>query len=251
MSLNNVIAFALLLKKITRKGSLGKKNFQQRMRKNNTSNANGTSKTEAVKKQDVSVSSCSSSETEEEDEVEQVYSNHHHQDFNKINKKSSLIVDTAPSIKSLQASQIKVALRTSVIVDEANMQLENEVAQVVVATPTPDFQKSSISLSSTKTTTAVQNVIIRDFAYPTDSPLHFGRNMLASLNNQSAVSLSSPDFNGRDARALFDFSPETEYEIALKAGQCVWVQYRQCPGWLIADVQDETGLIPESYVEFI
>ncbi|KAI8639513.1 hypothetical protein BD408DRAFT_349785, partial [Parasitella parasitica] len=65
------------------------------------------------------------------------------------------------------------------------------------------------------------------------------------------VSLSSPDFNGRDARALFDFSPETEYEIGLKAGQSIWVQYRQCPGWLIADVQDETGLIPESYVEFV
>ncbi|KAL9543126.1 hypothetical protein MBANPS3_008273 [Mucor bainieri] len=240
MSLNN----------ITRKGSLGKKNFQQRMRKNNTSNANGTSKAEAMKKQDISVSSCSSSETEEEDEVEQVYSNHHHQDFNKINKKSSLIVDTAPSIKSLQASQIKVALRTSVIVDGDDKQLENEVVQVVVATPTLDLQ-SSISLSSTKTTTAVQNVIVRDFAYPADSPLHFGRNTLVSLNNQSIVSLSSPDFNGRDARALFDFSPETEYEIALKAGQCVWVQYRQCPGWLIADVQDETGLIPESYVEFI
>lgn len=251
MSLNNVIAFALLLKKITRKGSLGKKNFQQRMRKNNTSNANGTSKTEAMKKQDVSVSSCSSSETEEEDEIEQVYSNHHHQDFNKVNKKSSLIVDTAPSIKSLQASQIKVALRTSVIVDGDDKQLESEVAQVVVATPTLDLKKSSISLSSAKTTTAAQNVIIRDFAYPTDSPLHFGRNTLVSLNNQSTVSLSSPDFNGRDARALFDFSPETEYEIALKAGQCVWVQYRQCPGWLIADVQDETGLIPESYVEFI
>ncbi|KAL9542321.1 hypothetical protein PS6_009852 [Mucor atramentarius] len=219
------------------------------MRKNNTTN--GTAKTEAMKKQGISVSSCSSSETEEEDEITQVYSHHHHQDFNTINKKSSLVVDTAPSIKSLQASQIKAALRTSVLVDEDDKQLENEVIQVVVATPTLSLQKSSVSLSSTKTTTATQNVIIRDFAYPTDSPLHFGKNALTSLNNQSLVSLSSPDFNGRDARALFDFSPETEYEIALKAGQCVWVQYRQCPGWLIADVQDETGLIPESYVEFI
>ncbi|KAI8881977.1 hypothetical protein K501DRAFT_187835 [Backusella circina FSU 941] len=70
-------------------------------------------------------------------------------------------------------------------------------------------------------------------------------------NNTSAISLSHPDFNGRDARALFDFTPETEYEIGLKAGQSIWVQYRQCPGWLIADVQDETGLVPESYVEFI
>ncbi|ORE08947.1 hypothetical protein BCV72DRAFT_202660, partial [Rhizopus microsporus var. microsporus] len=65
------------------------------------------------------------------------------------------------------------------------------------------------------------------------------------------ISLSSPDFTGRDARALFDFIPETEYEIELKAGQIIWVQYRQCPGWLIADVHDQTGLVPESYVELI
>lgn len=117
------------------------------MRKNNTSNANGTSKTEAMKKQDVSVSSCSSSETEEEDEIEQVYSNHHHQDFNKINKKSSLIVDTAPSIKSLQASQIKAALRTSVIVDGDDKQLENQVVQVVVAAPTLDLKVHCIDNS--------------------------------------------------------------------------------------------------------
>ena len=49
------------------------------------------------------------------------------------------------------------------------------------------------------------------------------------------MSLSSPDFNGRDARVLFDFSPETEYEIELKAGQIIWVQYRQCPVSLFAE----------------
>ena len=69
-------------------------------------------------------------------------------------------------------------------------------------------------------------MIIRDFAYPKDSPLHFGNPL---PNNQSTISLSSPDFTGRDARALFDFIPETEYEIELKAGQIIWVQYRQCP----------------------
>ncbi|KAI9264441.1 hypothetical protein BY458DRAFT_458239 [Sporodiniella umbellata] len=91
-------------------------------------------------------------------------------------------------------------------------------------------------------------VNIRDFAYAKDSPLHFG-NPLPDI--QSTLSLSSPDFNGRDARALFDFVPEAEYEVGLKAGQTIWVQYRECPGWLIADVQDQTGLVPESYVELI
>ncbi|KAI9313250.1 hypothetical protein BX666DRAFT_2020740 [Dichotomocladium elegans] len=65
------------------------------------------------------------------------------------------------------------------------------------------------------------------------------------------VSLSSSEFTGRQARALYDFVPETEYEIGMNEGDVVWVQYRQCPGWLIADVHYETGLIPESYVEFI
>lgn len=72
----------------------------------------------------------------------------------------------------------------------------------------------------------IGSVIIRDFAYPKDSPLHFGNPL---PNNQSMISLSSPDFNGRDARALFDFIPETEYEIGFKAGQLIWVQYRECP----------------------
>ena len=73
-------------------------------------------------------------------------------------------------------------------------------------------------------------VLVRDFAYPVDSPLHYGQPATPSLeNNHSTISLSSPDFTGRDARALFDFKPETEYEIALKAGQSIWVQYRQCP----------------------
>lgn len=72
--------------------------------------------------------------------------------------------------------------------------------------------------------------MVRDFAYPIDSPLHFGKSLSSKLKAQkSTISLSSPDFNGRDARALFDFSPETEYEIGLTAGQSIWVQYRQCP----------------------
>lgn len=90
--------------------------------------------------------------------------------------------------------------------------------------------------------------MIRDFAYPESSPLHYGQPV---ERRTSIVSLSSSEFNGCQARALYDFVPETEYEIGMKAGDIVWVQYRQCPGWLIADVEDDTGLIPESYVEFI
>ncbi|KAI9299460.1 hypothetical protein BJ944DRAFT_172352, partial [Cunninghamella echinulata] len=65
------------------------------------------------------------------------------------------------------------------------------------------------------------------------------------------ISLSSTRFNGRQARALYDFIPETDYEMTMNAGQSVWIQYRQCDGWLMAEIGDETGLVPESYIEFI
>lgn len=129
------------------------------------------------------------------------------------------------------------------------------------APPSPPLQQSdeqpavqeepSSSTKSTRTSHCTEEplqVLIRDFAYPESSPLHYGQPV---ERRTSIVSLSSSEFNGCQARALYDFVPETEYEIGMKAGDIVWVQYRQCPGWLIADVEDDTGLIPESYVEFI
>ncbi|CAO3701004.1 unnamed protein product [Rhizopus stolonifer] len=86
--------------------------------------------------------------------------------------------------------------------------------------------KEDLNIVNTIERASVGSVNIRDFAYPKDSPLHFGNSL---PKNQSTLSLSSPDFNGRDARVLFDFIPETEYEIELKAGQLIWVQYRECP----------------------
>ncbi|KAG2202885.1 uncharacterized protein EV154DRAFT_523109 [Mucor mucedo] len=199
MSLNTVIAFALLLKKITRKGSMGKKHFRNKFNKKD--------------------SSCSSSEDEEDDNniiVVEYDNNDDYHLMNKDNKTNSSII-SPPSIKSIQKH---VSLKP----------LEITAASIIVLP-----QEESV-------------VVIRDFAYPIDHPYHHGK---AIKHQSSSMSLSSPDFNGRDARALFDFTPETEYELPLKQGQTLWVQYRQCPGWLVADVQDETGLIPETYVEFI
>ncbi|KAI8390157.1 hypothetical protein BD560DRAFT_380086 [Blakeslea trispora] len=256
MSLNTVVAFALLLKKITRKGSLGKKNFQQRMKKSKRQTQNGhvpvpSAVVESKDDHTTSTSSCSDSEFEEEDEY----------NFNMHDKKSSVIISPA-SVKSLQHSQIKATLRSSLLlVDDDNASInksssiiENDIQMRQKSYEGPQLEQkfASLSIYPSSTQLAMPSVFVRDFAYSTDSPLHYGQPAtLLSEKNHSAISLSSPDFNGRNARALFDFKPETEFEIALKAGQSVWVQYRQCPGWLIADVQDETGLIPESYVEFV
>ncbi|KAI7879014.1 hypothetical protein K492DRAFT_238197 [Lichtheimia hyalospora FSU 10163] len=96
------------------------------------------------------------------------------------------------------------------------------------------------------------DVYVRDFAYPEGTSLHYGIvDQKQQQRRDSLVSLSSPDFTGCQARALYDFVPETEYEIGMNEGDIVWVQYRQCPGWLVADVQNETGLVPESYVDLL
>ncbi|ODQ80118.1 hypothetical protein BABINDRAFT_16674, partial [Babjeviella inositovora NRRL Y-12698] len=55
------------------------------------------------------------------------------------------------------------------------------------------------------------------------------------------------------AVALYDFEPENANEIALTAGQIIYVSYRHGQGWLVAEdpATGENGLIPEEYVQFI
>ncbi|KAG2229993.1 hypothetical protein INT48_007811 [Thamnidium elegans] len=155
-----------------------------------------------------------------------------------LDKKSNSSI-ISPSIKSIQKhvslQPLEIINRTSSII----LLPEEHVNTVVETVPI---------ISSSDNDDQKYLVTVRDFAYPIDHPHHFGKTLKPK---HSTISLSSPDFNGRDARALFDFTPETEYELPLKQGQLLWVQYRQCPGWLVADVQDETGLIPETYIEFI
>lgn len=97
------------------------------------------------------------------------------------------------------------------------------------ASETPDLLNKT---NEERDETEAAKVTVRDFAYPSSSPLHHGRaeeSRSSRSNRSSQVSLSSSEFTGRHGRALYDFSPETEYEIGMKAGQLVWVQYRQCP----------------------
>jgi hypothetical protein len=81
-------------------------------------------------------------------------------------------------------------------------------------------------------TKGIQHVIvIRDYAYPASHPMHRGIPMspiMQSTRPVSEVSLSSSEFTGRQAKALYDFEPETESECAMRAGDIIWVQYRQC-----------------------
>ncbi|KAI9356092.1 hypothetical protein BD770DRAFT_444343 [Pilaira anomala] len=231
MSLNTVIAFALLLKKITRKGSMKKKQFNTKPKKRQDTFCSSSGS---------SSSSSSSEEDEEEQEVVLMYNNPI------LDKKSNSSI-ISPSIKSIQKhvslQPLEIINRTSsiILLPEENTNAITETVPILTTTTTT-------ATTSSDNDDQKYTVIVRDFAYPIDHPHHFGKTLKPK---HSTISLSSPDFNGRDARALFDFTPETEYELPLKQGQLLWVQYRQCPGWLVADVQDETGLIPETYIEFI
>jgi hypothetical protein len=84
----------------------------------------------------------------------------------------------------------------------------------------------------TANTKGIQHVIvIRDYAYPASHPMHRGIPMspiLQTARPVSEVSLSSSEFTGRQAKALYDFEPESESECAMRAGDIIWVQYRQC-----------------------
>ncbi|CEG64112.1 hypothetical protein RMATCC62417_01147 [Rhizopus microsporus] len=208
MSLNTVITLALLLKKTATKKSF-------RTKKSNcpdTQSSSSCSLPSSPISNHHTTSNSNSSSDDDDDEEEEME--------RRLDKTSTI-----------QPSTLKTTLEG--MMSTTTIKEDSEVV---------------VNVTDKEVSAGSATVIIRDFAYPKDSPLHFGNPL---PNNQSTISLSSPDFTGRDARALFDFIPETEYEIELKAGQIIWVQYRQCPGWLIADVHDQTGLVPESYVELI
>ncbi|KAI8984145.1 hypothetical protein BDF20DRAFT_954139 [Mycotypha africana] len=275
MKSSSVIAFTSLFQKITRKASIGKR--KRNNRKTMSTTVNSASNTTSHLKdaviashhvpmnKEISSSSCSSSEIEELEELDD-FENDLCKDFERQS-----IIHTPPSNKSTNASQIQVVSSTATegtnVVDGSNTDLTlncvlkgNEVMLTAMHHDTQVDNNENAVIG--EKADERERVKVRDFAYPVDSPLHFGKTLTTMptesrtdlsthFQNDSHISLSSPDFNGRDARALYDFVPETEYEVPLKAGQLIWVQYRQCPGWLVADVEDETGLVPEFYVEFI
>ncbi|ABN65041.1 protein that interacts with Nap1, which is involved in histone assembly [Scheffersomyces stipitis CBS 6054] len=82
--------------------------------------------------------------------------------------------------------------------------------------------------------------------------------MNSKLNDDNDYIYNGDDDGGRSndeincrARALFDFQPENDNEVALTEGQIIWISYRHGQGWLVAEDPEsgENGLVPEEYVE--
>lgn len=91
---------------------------------------------------------------------------------------------------------------------------------------------------------------VRDFAYAEDSELHYAQRHLLEEEDLEEEA-EEQELNGQ-AVALFDFAPENDNEIALHAGQQLWINYRYGQGWLVAeDESGEIGLVPEEYVELV
>lgn len=133
-----------------------------------------------------------------------------------------------------------------------------------------------LELAALQFHSSLDYAIVRDFGYPPQHPLFFGARQSMSVVSSSVDDdddLAYPpgigegppyyedsdvdaeldsELNGR-AVALFDFEPENDNEIGLYQGQIVWVHYRHGQGWLVAMNLDteETGLIPEEYVQIL
>jgi hypothetical protein len=87
-------------------------------------------------------------------------------------------------------------------------------------------------------------VKIRDFAFPTDDPRHWGQKILEEEEEDN-------EYVNRRARALYDFVAENSSELSFQEGDILLVQCRQYDGWLMANLGEETGLIPENYVRLL
>jgi hypothetical protein len=54
------------------------------------------------------------------------------------------------------------------------------------------------------------------------------------------------------AKALYDFDAENPSEITFRKDDLLYINYRQCEGWLVGYLQeDKLGLIPENYVKLL
>ncbi len=41
---------------------------------------------------------------------------------------------------------------------------------------------------------------------------------------------------------------DNQNELSFQEGDILLIQYRQCEGWLFAELDEKTGLIPENYI---
>lgn len=75
----------------------------------------------------------------------------------------------------------------------------------------------------------------------------------ADGSKRQSILLSNDYIVNQGAVALYDFEPENDNELGLRAGDRVFISYRYGQGWLVAENQSrtKTGLVPEEFVSFL
>ncbi|KAH7588468.1 SH3 domain [Nakaseomyces glabratus] len=122
-------------------------------------------------------------------------------------------------------------------------------------------------------------ISIKDYAYDESNALHYGYleeeepgeavqehdNYAGSdaedgedidgnhTDKRASVVMPQDYVVNQKAVALYDFEPENDNELGLKEGDVIFISYRHCQGWLVAqnDTQTKTGLVPEEFVSYL
>ena len=81
--------------------------------------------------------------------------------------------------------------------------------------------------------------LIRDFAYPVSSPLHWGRFQLVYGQRMKQV------------KAIYDFDGQDENELSFNVGDVVDIIYEREDGWLVGLMNGLTGLVPINHVQYV
>ncbi|GAB5586654.1 HOG (high osmolarity glycerol) pathway protein [Umbelopsis nana] len=246
MSLSSVFTLAFVLKKFAKKSSLRK---QQKKHEQKSSCSNKLFASSSTIEPNITLKPSSSSTTRASAPAEYSAS------LSSSSQKSDTTLEEQSLDKTADTVAKPIEIPSSSTEEEQLEDLGPEDTSGKSWSASLAAASSLDASSVDSNTKGIQHVIvIRDYAYPASHPMHRGIPMspiLQTARPVSEVSLSSSEFTGRQAKALYDFEPESESECAMRAGDIIWVQYRQCQGWLVADVGDETGLVPEEFVEWV
>ncbi|CAG8577799.1 22691_t:CDS:2 [Cetraspora pellucida] len=88
---------------------------------------------------------------------------------------------------------------------------------------------------------------IRDFGFESDDPRHWGQPCPFTGDEGE----NEDEYTDRRARALYDFPAGDADELSFKEGDILIIKQRSGVGWLSAELNDKTGLVPENYVALI
>ncbi|CDK25288.1 unnamed protein product [Kuraishia capsulata CBS 1993] len=150
--------------------------------------------------------------------------------------------------------------------------------RIIISSPEAEIPREEM-LQDTADMGATTSVSIKDFAYATTDPLHYGVTTEMGLEfddyndyNENDEEYLTEDYEtmpswvkddqeddipGEDrlrrAIALYPFSPENENELELEEHQVIMINYKYGDGWLVAsDLETgDTGLVPEEYVQLL